>query len=47
LRDQAPALGRAVFVMAMLVLAAAMALLATDLWRVLSSTPSSRDRRVR
>jgi hypothetical protein len=47
LRNQAPPLGRAVFVVAMLVLATAMALLATDLWRVLSSTPSPRDRRVR
>jgi len=47
LRNQAPALGRAVFATAMLVLVAAMALLASDLWRVLSSTPSRRDRRVR
>ena len=47
LRNQAPALGRAVFLTAMLVVAAAMALLAADLWRVLSSARSPRDRRVR
>ena len=47
LRNQAPGLGRAVFAMALLVLAAATALLGIDLWRVLSSTRSPRDRRVR
>jgi hypothetical protein len=47
LRNQAPGLGRAVFRTAVLVVAAAMALLAADLWRVLSSARSPRDRRVR
>jgi hypothetical protein len=42
LREQAPALGRAVFAAGVLVLGAALALLASDVWRRLVPPPSSR-----
>jgi hypothetical protein len=41
LREQAPALGRVVFVAGLAVLAAAIVLLAADLWRALHGVPST------
>jgi hypothetical protein len=40
LREHAPALGRAVFALGLLVLAAALALLAADAWRALTRRPA-------
>jgi hypothetical protein len=41
LREQAPALGRVVFVAGLMVLAAAIVMLAADLWRTLHGVPST------